>query len=148
MAGKRYRNQMELPATALLLAASVLITVIIVSILFINFRSAEQLADAAGENMAEMADDIKNNAVMQYDGLEVTGADVVNFYKKYLGDYKPGQSGPFTIVIGGTSYTNGSAVSSLRDSSGSAYVKPTSRYKCAVTKNANGVITAVTFTKK
>ncbi len=142
------RNALELPAQALLLAASVLITVVIISILFVNFRSASQLSSAAGEQIVDMTDDIKNNAVMQYDGLEVTGADVVNFYKKHLGDYKAGQTGPFTVTIGGTSYTNGASLSSLRDSSSASYVKPTARYKCTVNKNANGVISSVTFTKK
>lgn len=145
---KKKRNGMEIAPQALLLAASVLITVIIISILVLNFKSASQLSSAAGDQIVEMTDDIKNNSVMQYDGLEVTGADVVNFYKKHLGDYASGQTGPFSVTIGGTSYTNGASVSSLRDSSSAAYVKPTARYKCKVTQNANGVITNVTFTKK
>lgn len=145
---KRRRNALELPAQALLLAASVLITVVIISVLVVNFRSASQLSSAAGEQIVDMTDDIRNSSVMQYDGLEVTGADVVNFYKKHLGDYRAGETGPFTVVIGGTSYTNGSSVASLRDSSSAQYVKPTARYRCSVSKNANGVIVSVTFTKK
>lgn len=144
---KNKRNAFELPATAMLMAAGVLIAVVIISILFVQFRQANQMSSAVSENLTDTTDDIKNASIMQYDGLEVTGADVVNFYKKHLGDYRSGETGPFTIVIGGTSYTNGASAASLRDSSSASYVKPTSRYKCAVTKNANGVITRVTFTK-
>ena len=146
MKGK-HRNSMELPAQALLMAAGVLIAVVIISILFVQFKQANQMSSSASENMNDLTEDIKDSGIMQYDGLEVTCADVVNFYKKYLGDYRSGESGPFTVVIGGASYVNGASVSSLRDSSSAAYVKPTSRYKCSVTRNANGVITKVTFTK-
>ena len=145
---KKFRNGADIPAQAMLMAAGVLVAVVVISILFVQFQQANQMSGIVGENMTDMTDDIKNSDIMQYDGLEVTGADVVNFYKKHLGDYTSGETGPFAVVIGGTSYQNGASVSSLRDSSSSAYVKPTARYKCTVTKNANGVITKVTFTKK
>lgn len=145
---RRSRNASDIPAQALLLAAGVLITVLIISILFMQFKSASNLGNAVTDQISDTTEDIKNNDILQYDGMTVSGADVVNFYKKHLGDYTSGQTGPFTIVIGGTSYSNGASVSLLRDSSSGAYVKPTAKYKCSVTRNANGMITKVTFTKQ
>lgn len=142
------RNRGELPATALVFAASILVAVLLISLILVNFREARDVGNATGQSVTDIANDIRESDIMQYDGLTVQGADVINFYRKYLGDYVSGETGPFTVTIGGSTYSNGSSLSSLQDVDSSSYVKPTAKYKGKVTKNANGVITNVAFTKK
>lgn len=146
---------MDIAPQALILAAGVVLSVVLVSIMVTQFRQAEGMSSLVSNEIVSKTSEIMENEIMQYDGLTVKGADVVNFYKKHLGEYQSGEQADFTVVIshsaeggGSYSYSNGTAVSLLRDSGSEQYVKPTSQYRCTVEKNKNGIITKVVFSVK
>lgn len=145
------RNRSDIPAQTLLLGAGAVFAVIIISVGIYMLAQGKQLSNAAGSAIADAAGAIADADVMQYDGLSVNGQQVIDFYKKHLGEFGAGEQGPFEVVINNgtatTAYTNGDSLTHIRDNTdANRYVKPTSLYVCTVTKNANGVIIKVAFT--
>lgn len=145
------RNCFDVAPQALLLAAGVVLSVVLISIMIARFKDAQKLSDVAGNQLVSKTQEILENEIMQYDGLTCKGADVVNFYKKHLGEFQAGESGLFSIEIkwagGSYTYSDGSYIDRLRDSESSHYIKPGSQFKCKIVKNKNGIITQVIFTK-
>lgn len=136
----------------LILAASIIITCLIVAIGFRGATIAKEISNAAISNMNEISKDIKSSDIMMYDGLEVYGSEVVNFIKKYLGDYIEGEAAQITVevktFINENSYRNGCYIENMRNFSDIKYIKPTAIFHGKVIKNINGVITGVSFIQK
>lgn len=144
-------NHMEIAPQALILAAGVVLSVVLISIMISQFRDAQNMSNAVGNQIVSKTQEIMENDIMQYDGLTVKGVDVINFYKKNLGEYVSGSTAPFVMTVawaGGTfSYTDGTMLDKIRDEGSSHYIKPVSQWKCKVQRNKNGIITEVKFTK-
>ncbi len=145
------RNRVEIAVRGLLLAAAVIITLVIVALAFNQFEQAKGLSGVVSEQLSETTMNLKDANIKQYSETDMTGAEVRNFFKKYIGTAST-QTGDFTVTItnsgGSASYTDGSGYANIEDSNSSGYVKPTSMYRCVVVINGNGVITEVTFTQK
>lgn len=150
------RNRMEVVPSALLMAAGVIISIVIISVMISQMGVAGELSNAVSDEMTDRIDDIRNSSITRYDGLTVNGADVVNFYKKQFDDYQSPGSAPFEIEIdrsddgksNGKIYKDGLSATELKDSSSIQYIKPSSQWKCNVIKNKNGIITRVVFVKQ
>lgn len=150
------RNGMEVVPSALLMAAGVIISIVLISIMISQMNTAGELSNVVSNEMSDRIDDIKNSSITQYDGLTVNGSDVVNFFKKQFDDYQSPDSAPFEIELdrsndgksNGKVYKDGRSASELRDTASIQYVKPSSQWKCEVRKNKNGIITRVIFVKQ
>ena len=147
------RNRLEIAPRALLLAVSVMLTVIIVSFMIMQFKSAGEMAGISSDMMNRRTDDIRNSDYLQYDGKKVSGADVVNFCRRVLNDCTGGVESEFRLVLKGSSgsiriYRTYETAKSLWDTDGSEYVNPISHWKCSVIKNKNGIITEINFNKE
>lgn len=144
------RNCFEIATQALLLSAGVILSVILISVMIVQFEQARGLADAVGENMLEATERIRDSDLLQYDGLRVSGAEVRNFFKLNL--TKSGPEGFTDLVIdngeGPVTYWNSSGYSEITDSTGTRYVNPADVYLCRVDRNANEVITVIKFTRQ
>ncbi len=145
------RNRLEVAVRGLLLAAAVIITLVIVALGFNQLTQSKEAASVVSQALHDTTESLRDADVKQYSETDMTGAEVKNFYKKYLGTSST-THGDFSIVIantGGTAtYTDGSGFTTLENTSSSGYVKPTAMYHCTVNVNANGVITSVKFTIK
>lgn len=147
------RGMIEIAPQALILAAAVVITMVLIALGINQLDKAKDVNSAITDSTNSMVNDLRNNEVAQYDGLTVSGADVINFFKKNYGTTKDPKC-EYTITIGnGTStvtYPSGTLTyKDLSDTSKAAnYVRPTDKYECDVTYNANDVLTGITFTKK
>ena len=139
------RNCLEIAPRALLLAAAVILTVVLISVMVAQFKSAQEMVNVSSELISQRTDDIRNSEILELDGMEVRGSDVLNVCKRELGE-----GIKITLKNGGTSktYTDSASIDSLRDYESSEYVKPLSSWKCNVLRNKNGIITEVIFTKK
>lgn len=133
----------------LIFASSVILTCILISIGMINFKQSRQLANMTANRISEYSLNLTQSDIMNYDGLIVRGSDVINFYKKYLGDVEAGKKGEFLITVitdlGNNTYQNGTYLSKMKDSADMCYIKPINKFKGLVETNDNGVITKVTF---
>ena len=74
------RNRLDIAPQALLLAAGVILSVVLISIMVTQFEQARQMSDIVTGNMLSTAETLKNSSITQYDGLRVSGAEVRNFY--------------------------------------------------------------------
>ncbi len=146
------RNKIDLGAIILIVAATV-IAMLIAFFMIRQYRLMKNGASAVTENMATYADEVAMSEITSLDGETVSGADVVNFYKKHMDGYSGSDTAPFSIIINNGSATNtyntSEHTAKLRDASdANHYVKATSRYTCSVSKNKNGIIVSVTFVIK
>lgn len=142
------RNRFDVAPQALLLAAGVVLSIVLISIMVNQFEQARAMAAAVSDNMIGATESIKCANVMQYDGVEVTGADVRNFYKKYMQDGMPEEFLSMTVDNGISSNTGllPGEYRSMTDSGSDGYVNPIDRYYCTIDRNANGIILNVAFT--
>lgn len=142
------RNRLEVAVRALLLAAAIIITIVIITLGISNLEQAVSLNNAFTENMNRVESELKDADIMQYDGKEMNGAQVYNFYKKYIGT-EAADTGEFDIVItnanGTTTYSDGSGYDHIRTATDTRFVQPTSLYMCTIAQNDNGIITSAEF---
>lgn len=144
------RNRSELAPQSLLFAAGVILSVVLISIMVVQFRNAQKMSNAAGESMTDQTRQIIENDIMQFDGLTVRGADVLNFCKKHLESFSGDNNYSFAVQLNHAngnafSYDIDSSLTALKDDLSDEYIKPVTRWKCNVNKNTNGIITAVVF---
>lgn len=146
------RRNNEIPVKVLLFGASILMTCLFISLGVREYTQSKETSTAITSQISSITADLKESSITQYDGLEVTGNDVINFYKKHFSKYSSGESSEFSLIINNTfgtySYIDGTYLSSLRDSTSDRYVKPTSIYVGEVVKNKNEIILAVKFKLK
>ncbi|NLK74033.1 MAG: hypothetical protein GX288_01930 [Clostridiales bacterium] len=145
-------NRISDATKILLLAATTIITCVIASLGMIGMRSAKELNKTAMAQMRDLNNSLKDSELKKYDGLEVTGSDVINCIKKYLGDYVSGETAPLYIYVKTklteNTYTNGSQIKNIQNFTHTYYIKPTALFTGEVVKNENDVILGIRFTNK
>lgn len=139
------RNCIEIAPRALLLAAGVILTVVLISLMIAQFNSAREMANISSEMISERTENLKNGEILDMDGMEVSGSDVLNVCKKELG-----KGLNITLKNGSESitYFEEASLSKLRDYESGEYIKPSTRWKCKVLRNKNGILTEIIFTRK
>lgn len=144
-------NQMTDATKIILLAATTLITCILVSLGFISMRSAKELNETAISQMADLNDGLKDSDIKMFDNIDVYGSEIINLIKKELGDYEEGETGQIYVYVKTSTkdntYYNGSQISDLQNFTNENYIKATAVFKGKVDKNKNGVILGVRFTQ-
>lgn len=145
------RNRIEIAARGLLMGATVVITAALVTVGVLEMGRAKGLASAAGKHLLEITEEIKNSDVTRYDGMTVTGSEVVNFCRKHVGRTGANDEGRFDIIVSdgkrSISCYDGQTVKEMRDTGSASYIKPVWYYRCEVITNGNNVITEVKFTR-
>ena len=79
------RNCIEIAPRALLLAAGVVLTVVLISVMINQFNSAQEMVNISSNMINERTENLKNGEILDMDGMEVSGSDVLNVCKKELG---------------------------------------------------------------
>ena len=138
------RNCIEIAPRALLLAAGIILTVLLISVMVTQFRSAEDMMNVSGRMINEQTENLKYGELISLDGSAVYGSDVVNISQKQTDN---GIKITLKKDSGTVSYTDQKSVSKMRDFENSEYIKPFTRWKVSVSKNDNGVITEIVFTE-
>lgn len=133
---------------ALLIAASTIITCIIVSLGFRLAKEAGTIGNYVVEGLFQYRNVVEERDLMKYDGVMVYGSDVVNLMKKELPETTDG----FFVTVkekkGSRSYGNRNGVERVEDMELAEYIAPASEYAGKVVRNENGVIVEIVFTKK
>lgn len=138
---------------ALVIAAGVFITCVLLNIGFYFLRESKGIAIASGENLSEFAAELSESNITMYDGLELTGSDVVNFVKKQLGEYNSTETAPVyvyvktvkdTVTLENT-YYNGENIDNIQNFTHVMYIKPTGKFVGKVVRDENKVIIGVNF---
>jgi hypothetical protein len=137
----------------LLLAATTMITCVIVWLGFHALNIAKDISTNATSQMSELNEDIVDSDILKFDKkMDVAGSEVVNFIKQYLGEYEDGEKGSLyvTVTQGSLEYTykNGIYISNIRDFTDAHYIDPVAAFSGDVIRNKNDVIIGVAFTKQ
>ena len=133
---------------ALLLAASTIITCIVVGLGFRMAEEAKRLGNYVVEDMYRYRTAIEEQDIMKYDGVTVYGTDVVNLMKQELTDKENGFSVVVTDGRINYFYETREDIKKARAPEEAQYIIPTAEFVGEVKRNENGVIIQVIFTKK
>jgi len=133
---------------ALLLAASTIITCIIVGLGFMTAREAKQIGNYMVDELHRYRTTIEEQDYTKYDGATVYGNDVVNLMKKELSEEKGEIS--ITVEADGMvhSYRCKADMADVQEIGTSQYISPVDVYTAEVIRNRNEVITEIIFRKR
>lgn len=135
----------------IIFAAGITIACILLTLAFTTMDKARQTANITSNNIDQYNQALQEADIVMYDGLSVRGCDVVNFYKKYLGEVGEAEDAPFTITVKtevNKSYVDNSYIKQIQTVDNENYIKPTAKFVGKVIKNKNGIITEVIFEKE
>lgn len=135
-----------------LIAAGLIVTA---GLIFVGFRMADigtETANQVIDGFNGFRQELEESKIMQYDGITVTGSDVVNFMRKHLSPTAGEQEVwmKITVVKGekSVSYQKYEEIKEIYNFSHTSYVNPTALFQGSVIKNENGVISEVRFEQK
>lgn len=154
---------MENSTKAIIIAATVVITLALVTVGFLVLRSGQETAKSAITRLDKMNNQLAESEYLIYDQTEVSGSEVVNALRKFEGEYigiqvitgknVSGTSYIYNITKGATqgegeigsksSYDIGDTI----DEESNEYVNPNGRFKGEVIRDKNGVIIGIVFTQ-
>lgn len=134
----------------LTLGAATIISCLLISLGMYQYRQAKQLSNAVNRRMIELSAWIEGEEVTQYDGVLMSGAEVVNFYKRFFTNVQ--ELPEFCMVIEQDNMrrvlASGEFLEELQTEDSVLYCPNQAVYQCSVIRNQNGVITEVCFVKK
>jgi len=148
---------MENSLKAILMAAGVVITLIVVSIGFMLMRSGQNTAQNAINKLGQVNAELDESQYTMYDGAEVRGDEVVNalnkFKKEYIGIQvitKKNTSGAWYIKDGSgdTLTTATGVVSNTIKEDNIEYINPNGKFKGEIKRDSNDTIKAIIFTQQ
>jgi len=135
-----------------IIAASLIVTA---GLIFVGFRMADigtEAANHAIEKLVVFERELQKAELLQYDGAEVSGSDVVNFLRKHLDERSSvEQKGMKIIVIQGEKckeYEKADEIKEICNFSHESYINPSALFVGNVSENANGIISEVSFVLK
>lgn len=130
---------------ALLIAASTIITCIVVGLGFSMAREAKQLGNCVMDELHRYRVSVEERDVMKYDGAIVNGNDIRNL----MGEVLTKSVGDMRIVIvtdaGSRFYETKEDVKRAKTRDNEYYISPMTKYMGEVYRNENGVITEIYF---
>lgn len=145
-------NNMSDALKLILLAVAAFITCIVVFVSISAVDTAREVSGSAISQIASMNDDIKDSELLKFDDTEVTGSEVINCIRKYLGDYTASEIAPISVCVKTSStehtYINGSYNTNIKNFTDTRYIKPTAVFAGDIIKNANNVIISIVFKQK
>lgn len=136
-------------ATRLLtLGAATIISCLLISIGLFQYRQAKGMANVVGSRIQHYSVQAMETEIMQYDKVKLSGSDVVNFYRRYLGENQE-----FDMLIEGEDGSmlqvdSKMGVSALTEPDSVLYCRPGDIFVCNVIRNRNGVLSTVEFRKE
>lgn len=136
----------------LILAAGAVITCMVLSIGFLFARESQAISVTSADKLNRFSSELSESDFTMYDGLEVTGSDVVNFIKKQLGGYSSAETAPVCIYVKtsktGNYYANGSVIESIQNFTHVNYISPLGKFTGKIVRDGNKVITGINFIQK
>ncbi len=140
---------MENSLKMLILAASVSITCMVVSVGFYAARQASDISAITNEKLSDIAITIAEDEFMIYDNLVVRGSDVVNFIYRNLSSHSNRTNAPIYVYVdtgsSKTQYEDNIWIDQTKDLSSIYYIHPLRKFKGKVVRNTNDVIIGVSF---
>ncbi|MCM3317971.1 hypothetical protein M3603_15235 [Rummeliibacillus stabekisii] len=152
----------ESPSSALKVAASVLFTIALITIVAIIFASSTEPAKSSTSDFNNLTTELKDQKYLNYDNTVVSGSQVVNAIRRFAAE---GKNNDFGVKIvtgqgnstwyyntvsnsGDTLTTSTSPVSEISNTNSSQYVNPSGTFKANIIRDSNQVIRAIQFVQQ
>lgn len=143
---------MENSLKGLILAAGVVVTCIVVSM---GFYMAREAKNATNNGISQISEITSMNDVAKemYDGLSISGREVVNILSKYTKNLNDGELVVSVTTGKGTSAVTTNYQAAYTDSNNptvytnTAYINPNGVFRASVDHNEKGIIT-MTFVQE
>ena len=136
----------------LLLAFGLMLTCVLVLYGSRVATTGMETSNTALGKMNTFNKELAESDITMYDGIDVEGSDVVNFFKKHLGKYSSSEESVMYIHIITTTndsiYKNRIAEQDIANFTSAHYIKPNAVFKCDVIRDANDVIVGVSFVQR
>lgn len=136
----------------LLLAAGTLVTCIVVTLAIHMARIGQVTGNKFTQRLNQFNQELDESSILMYDGLEVCGADVVNFMKQQLGEYLSTENAPIKITVvtfnsphREYTYTNRENLQQIQEFTNVRYIHPLHKFVGKIVYNENKVIVQVIF---
>lgn len=134
--------------SALRIAGGVIITVLVITLAFSIYMLARSTNSSATKQINKLSSQMAESEYTQYEGIEVTGSEVVNVIKQFQKD-----DVIIEVVVGGSTadYGEGQAgtLSDASDRTSSNYINPNSMFLGSIERDANtDAIKKLIFTKQ
>lgn len=155
---------MDNSVKAILIGASVAITLIIVTLGFFILRQGQSSINLTAKQISNMNSSIAESEYTMYDGVTITGSEVVDVIRKFKDENvgvhvttnKTSPNGNWyinTVTVNASKVgTLGSAspntVSNTITETHTQYVNPNGKFEGEVIRDVNGVIVALRFVQK
>ncbi len=129
---------------SLVMGASIMVTIGVISIGLMIFGQGTGLVKESSKNLVDITQELANKKYIAYDDTVVSGSEVINAIGLYT---QKGQSIEVTTTMGNSVvYTSNNLYSNDNVTSGN-YINVGGMFKSSITKNANGVITKISFSQ-
>ena len=149
---------MENSLKGLMLAAGIIITCIIISLGFYIAREASDTASSGTGQIHQLQAEFSDTSKTMYENTEVSGSEVINVIRKFADEMigvkvQTKKSSVFynynfNETDGSLGSTSKSDVKLAQVATNTAYINPTGRFLGSVTRDANGMITGLTFVQQ
>lgn len=140
---------MESALKGLTLAAGIILTCIVIGVGFLAAREARATAAVSTQQISEFKKELEEAQITKFDGVCVTGSDVINFIKRQLSQYDIEECAPVYIQVNRNRlqsiYKNKGCMKEIRQVSSAAYIHPLSKFEGAVVRDDNDVIVGIVF---
>lgn len=147
---------MENSLKGLILAAGVIITCVVVGLGFYISREAKDTASKGAGDISSLNSEFSDSSKTIYDGMNVSGNEVVNAIKKFENDTVgikvvtgKGTACYGNVVSDSGEVTQGSVstLASARDSANKNYINPNGKFLGKVIRDSNNTIVGISFTQ-
>ncbi len=147
---------------AIMIGVGVVITLAVISIGFLILRQGQDTSKNALNKIDNMNTSLAESDYTLYDGLEVSGSEVLNTIRKFKSEYiaiqvKTGRDASGTWYIYNATESNGTAqvegeidfdLSDALDPATNQYINPNGRFLGSVLRDTNGSVSAIVFEQK
>ncbi len=140
------RNSIEIGVKGLILAVTVIIAVILSALALYMANTSKSTINSGTTQYTQLTSEYSEIDATMYDGLDVSGAKIVELIKKLA---QTGSTYTITVVTleSNTSTYSSTAQYSDPGPTQAAHINETGTFRGEVTKNANGMVTSIKFTQ-
>lgn len=149
---------MEHGLKMLLLAAGVIVTMGVIVLGFMFFRSGKATATGAMDSMEKIASEFSDSEKTIYDGVTVAGTEVINVVNKFSEDsigikvitkkdrngkwYNYSAETPNDLTVSSNQIKDAKEINNI------AYINPTGNFDGEVVRDDNKAVVGIVFTQK
>lgn len=123
------------------IAASIIITCALISAGVLSWRYFQTASEANNQNMVDISEQFSQSGLKRYNGVTVTGAEVINAINKYKDEYQIKiKNVDGRIYYYGQKDSTGETItdeSLTQDTSSGAYIKPIQLYYASLYSGSN-----------